>query len=304
MPAIDVFAVGGQSNAVGRGRRSRSPRPERGTAIEYRHTTDSLADPLRDPVLGNGDAADTGSAWPAFAIEYHERVGRPVGIVGAARGSTAQSSRAGGRPGDWDGGALDEDLIRLAEDALAAFEAAGYDPTFRGVLWHQGERDAMEIDRGSATRRDYRRALEGMIARYRDAFGAGMPVWLFELGRRASGDTSGFRAVREAQREVVREQSRTYLVSDKQASFPERGLQENELHYAQAGYDEMGRVGARNVAARVDGESFQAKRSAGRRVDAYTGAPGEPVMSLDDGRLSVHDGETPGGNDLAREDER
>lgn len=309
MVEYDLFAVGGQSNAVGRGDSTGSPDPSAGNAVEYRNDTDDIQDPLNDPVDGNGDAAYTGSAWPAFAVEYYNRLSRPLAIIGAAKGGAAQDASADNGNGNWDdAGSLDNDLITFVNNAINRIEANGDTATFRGILWHQGERDAQEIDSGGISKADYKTALEDMIARFRAEFGTDMPFWLFELGHETSagsGDTGGYQAVRAAQQEVSLAQNQTYIVSDKQKDFPEDGLMSDSIHYNQTGYNKMGSVGALNVATRIHSETNELalKRGTETQNGSYTGAEGEPIINTTDNRLVTHDGTTQGGFSHAKESE-
>ena len=79
---IDVFAIAGQSNAVGEGNESSGPAVAAGTAYQFFKGTISSAD---DPVGG----ASTGSAWPQFAISYNAATKRRIGLVPTAVGGTA-----------------------------------------------------------------------------------------------------------------------------------------------------------------------------------------------------------------------
>lgn len=247
--AIDLFLVGGQSNAVGRGNAAESPSVLSGVGVEYVNATDTIIDPLDDPVQGNNDAADTGSAWPAFLNEYNNLSGRNIAIVGAARGGSAQNADADEGSGNWDSsGSLQDDAVMAINNAISKLEGEGYDVNFRGVLWHQGDRDAQEIDAGGIAKSDYKTAFENMITSFRDDLNMpNMPFWVFELGQLDSGDTSGFQDVRDAQNEVALSDVNTSIVSDIQKNFPSENKMSDEIHYDQTGYNEMGEQGATNI---------------------------------------------------------
>lgn len=301
---VDLFAVGGQSNAVGRGDSSTSPNPNAGEALEYVYDTDTIVDPLDDPVDGNNDAANTGSAWPKFCVDYYSLLSQPIAIVGAAKGGSAQVAAADSGNGDWDTGSLDEDLISYVNAAISKLEGSGHTVTFRGILWHQGERDAQEIDSSGISKSDYKTALQNMISRFRTEFGSDMPMWIFELGRPNDSDTAGFQDVRAAQREVVLDDQNNYLISDRQKEFPSLGYMADNLHYDQAGLNLMGSAGALNVASRVSPTAiFQAKRGTESQNDSYAGAAGEPTVNETDNRLVIHDGATTGGIPVKKESE-
>lgn len=253
-PDYDLFAIGGQSNAVGLGDSSQSPSPTEGTAVEYDYENDVRNDPLEDPLQHNHDAARTGSAWPRFAVDYHEITGRNIALVGTARGATSQSKAADTGRGTWDNtGTLSNNLMSAVNRAISHFWDEGDTVVFRGILWSQGERDAREIDNGNATKSDYKTALVEMISRYRGEYGSGMPFWIFETGYwDGKGDTVGFQQVRAAQQEVAHSQLSTFMVSDRQKTFPQTENTDGGLHYDQSGYNIMGAVGAMNVATLTD----------------------------------------------------
>ena len=237
----DVFLVAGQSNANGLGD------PDAGSAApeearEYDPETGTFA-PLAEPV-GPGDG---GSAWTAFARAYHDATGRPLVIIstavnGAALHPDADENRAAG---DW---RPDSEYARHAvsavEDCMAALDGA----TFRGVLWHQGESDAIAIDDDHHTLDAYEDAFWALLDYFRHAFGDDTPLYLFQIGRRRDEDTAGWQAVRDAQERFAAADETVHLVFSDAVAFGEDGRMQDIYHYTQAGYDEMGRVGGRAVA--------------------------------------------------------
>lgn len=169
---IDVFLIGGQSNAEGRGDSSLSPVPELGTVFQYYNGSISSGS---DPVGG----AITGSAWPSFGITYYKATGRKVAFVPAAG--------SGYSINDWQsGGTVYPQSITRLNAAIAAFRAAGFTPIFKGVLWSQGETDAQFINASTETAATYQSLLTTMIANYRSTYGSSMPFYIFQTGT-ASG---------------------------------------------------------------------------------------------------------------------
>lgn len=301
MTEFDLFGVGGQSNAAGRGTSANSPDPLAGNAVEYVNDTDTIVDPLDDPV----GSADTGSAWPKFCVDYYANRGVSIAITERASGGTAQAEEIAGVDPHWDnGGGLSSELITYINNAITALENAGHTVNFRGILWHQGERDAQEIDNNNHNKTDYKTALEDMIERYRTEFGDQMPFWIFELGHENTGDTTGYQTVREAQQEVVVQQPYTYMVSDRQKEFPELGYMTDSVHYNQTGLNLMGEVGALNVSSQIELPTIQSKRATTTKNDNYIGDVGEfVVLTDDDNRPVIHDGNTSGGRRVAFADE-
>jgi hypothetical protein len=245
----DLYLAAGQSNMEGIGEVP-GPVPPPGTAREYKPQTNSLVE-LQDPV----GAAKVGSSLPSFAIERAALTGRSAVIVDKAVGGTAQAAAADQGSGNWDAtGKRWGEAVAATDAAIAKLESIGEVPVFRGVLWCQGERDAAAIGEGKITKAVYRAALEAMIARFRAHYGPTMPFYIFRTGRLRSGDPPGFQQVRAAQEEVAEADPYTWIVFRGAVDFPAEGKMnpdpvKGELHYSQAGYNEMGEVGARGVVA-------------------------------------------------------
>lgn len=253
---LDVFLIAGQSNARGRGDKAQSPVPSGGTALQFYNGTISAA---VDPV---GDA-DTGSAWPSFAVTYFNATRRAVAFVPASAGGTAQSAAADTGAGNWDAsGALYANSVTALQTALAAFTAAGYAPQLAGILWCQGEGDAIAINTGTIVAATYQAALAAMIARYRSSFGVALPFYIFKTGTDTTVSDTGYAAVRAAQEAVAAADPFTRIVFGNAAGFAARGMS-NGVHYTQAGYNEMGRVGAASIVAGFGLTGFQALGNGG-----------------------------------------
>jgi len=238
---VDVFLIAGQSNAVGYGTASQSPVPPAGKVLEYYNGTISDA---TDPV-GN---ANTGSAWPAFGIAYYNATGHNIVLVPAAVPSSGQTAASDTGTGNWgaSGTLFDASTDKLGA-AMSALAAAHYAPTFKGVLWDQGENDAMALNEKLATANDYRTALTGMIGRYRARYGSTIPFYIFETGTSPAESDAGYAAVRAVQAQVPASDPYTRVVFQSAVGFPSRGLMKDSYHYTQAGYNEMGTVGAQNI---------------------------------------------------------
>ena len=246
-PPIDVFLVAGQSNAMGRGDAEISPDVPRGFAYEY---TGSDIEPLDDPVgwsFEDTDQAQTGSAWPAFGLGWFF-YGRTCALVPVARKNTAQVDDADSGDGNWDSsGELRYTASDATNEAVAWLSEEGYDPTVRGVVWVQGERDAAAIDQGRISKDDYEEGLAEMIDFYREEIGVHLPFYINQTGRREDHDTGGYRDVREAQAEIASSDADSYLATDFAEEFPDEGLMANQLHYTQKGYDLLGYYSAKAV---------------------------------------------------------
>lgn len=251
---VDVFLIGGQSNAEGTGDPGRAPTVPVGVGYEYRDEGDEIVH-LEEPI-GRGDGA---ASWAAFANEYHERTGRSVVLVSKAVGGSAQHVDAdwyfdGEFVGHWDdGGTLRPTAIEALRSCLGHLETNGWEYELRGVLWHQGETDANSVDECGITVSQYKNAFRRMLSDFRSAFDEPeMGLYLFKIGRQRDGDTEGWREVRAAQDSIATADDAVHVVFDDAVSFAESGNMQDHVHYDQEGYNRMGCDGAVRVAAIID----------------------------------------------------
>lgn len=238
---IDVYLVGGQSNAMGMGNSALSPIPRSGTVLQYYLGNLSAG---TDPI-GN---ASTGSAWPAFGISYNALTGHKICFVPAAVSGSSQVAAANTGQGTWDTTQLlfDTSVARTVA-ALAKLKASGYNPVFRGILWCQGETDAIGINGAIITQADYIAAFQKMIRRYRTAFGQPTPIYIYRIATQTNVSDVGYSQIRDAQVSVATTDSLNQIVFYNSLNFPARGLFIDIYHYSQAGLNEMGTLSARNV---------------------------------------------------------
>lgn len=241
---IDVFGVAGQSNAQGRGTAALAPITLAGLAFEHRGPGDVVT-PALDPFLG----ASTGSAWPAFLDTFTAASGRPACVVPAASGG---SSLVAGTPAPYASwspqGTLRAAATARFTGALTDLTAAGWEPVWRGVLWHQGEQDAQQYPDPAGLQAAYTAALQALGAWFSATVQPG-EVHVLRLGDRA-GYQAGYAAVRAAQDAVGLGDGFTmaYTECDR---FPARGWMRDPLHYAQVGLNHMGTHAARAVATHL-----------------------------------------------------
>src|SRR6185369_5017169 len=216
---IDVFLIGGQSNAQGFSiTATTSPSVPSSSVLQYYNSTISTAN---DPV-GN---ANGGSAWPSFGVVYNAATGRKICFVPAAVGGSSQCAAADIGNGNWDTtGALYTTSITLLNAAIAALTAAAYTPVFRGVLWCQGETDALAIKASTITQATYKAALIAMIARY----------------RATTINGTSYPQIRVAQGQVASADLHTKIAFSNAVDFPDLGLSQSTVHYTQDGYNMMG----------------------------------------------------------------
>lgn len=250
---VDVFLTAGQSDARGKGDSTASPDVASGTAHEF---TGSGLVTLDDPV-GDTTAteANSGSAWPAFAVRYNAATNREVVFVPEAVGGAAMASEADTGNGFWEpgvSGSLYPTAKQHVNDCLTWLSNNGYsNPQFRGVLWHQGETDADQIRDGVITQDQFKTAMQALVDQFHTDFRSDLPFYAAYLGRRQGGAEPNTRKVRGAQKEIVAENDYAIAAFKDCYSFARRGLQQDTWHFTQPGYDEMGRVMASRVAGNV-----------------------------------------------------
>ena len=250
---IDIFLVGGQSNAQGQGDSSTSPTVATNAAFLWDQTPGELVqlqDPVGDNSLG-GEIANDGSAWPSFANKWIELTGRRPMFAYHAKGATTQVEEADiALNGTWDindATPLTDDAVTKINALMAYLTSEGLEYTLRGVLWSQGETDAIRIDDATITKAQYKTELDSMISDFSTNITGTPSFYIFRTGTLEAGDTSGFVDVRAAQDEVAVVRSDTTIVFDNAVNYPAEGKMADSLHYTQAGYNEMGETGAISI---------------------------------------------------------
>ncbi|TIL91707.1 MAG: sialate O-acetylesterase [Mesorhizobium sp.] len=244
-----LFVIGGQSNAVGQG--DSGPTITAGIAKQY--YSSALTDLASDPV-GN---ANTGSAWPAFANKFFNLTGCGMVFVPTAVSGSAQAAAADRGAGHWDvGGVHYGASITKLNAAIAAVEAADLAWQLGGILWIQGEADAIEITTGTITDSVYYSALDAMVTRFEsDTDTPFLPFLMAMTGQEDDGDPSGWPLVRAKQREFVKARANAFLAFTGAKNFAARSLMPDTYHYTQPGYDEMGEAMAVVAAAVCPGRA-------------------------------------------------
>lgn len=254
MSSIDVFIIAGQSNAVGEGKKDLSPKV---TSSKVLQVYNNVITDANDPV---GNAQD-GSAWPAFGNEYHALSGRSIAFIPTATGGSGLSPYADLGTGHWSYhtfyGQIDllGNAIEKTKEALDLLSQSAFTPELKGVLWSQGENEAVNMTMGSnLTQQDYETQLGGVIKRFREHLGDELPFYIFKTGTDTRLDQKrnilcpdhlGYAVIRAAQDNVAATTPRTKIVYADAYTFGERGWLSDGLHYSQEGYNEMGRMGAR-----------------------------------------------------------
>ena len=263
-----LFLVAGQSNAVGVGNADSSGIYSDPLCFEYK-TTDDQLHILKDPVGYNTatedfQAAVTGSAWPAFAYSYHHLTGDSVIIVQAAKGATACHPAADAGAGNW------SDSYHLFSQAIAKARAA---ETFTGIplsgiIWLQGESDAIAIQQDKITQCQYESAFQDLIQRFRNSLRCDLPFYIIQTGLYLTVSDTGFWQVRNMQKLVDDKDPLAFVVDSTTYRFRSAGLMRSDsIHYCQSALNEMGISVAENI---IDIERHV-------KLDTCYTAPAQPV---------------------------
>jgi hypothetical protein len=295
--AWKMYMISGQSNASGYCTDSSwSGEAVEGTAFEYRYrrveyTRDTLTHaildsavlwvdtlvPLDDP-MGRASPgfsrSNTGSMAPRFCERYYQLTGDSLIMIHTARMATGLHTKSG-TPKRW----LSQDhdttmLLPLCMNIVnAAMAKAGR--SLDGILWCQGEADAVAINRDTLTQAEYKSALIAFIDTFRVLLSnPKLPFYVIQTGtlnRDCNGGDSalydtlafgrdstdyGFAKVREAQTQVCADDTFTVMVHNRAVEFaeytdttktPPDCFMWDTWHYSNLGQREIGWVSAENI---------------------------------------------------------
>lgn len=237
---IYLFELGGQSNSIGwGGTNSLAPTPIAGT---WQWTSNNGVRPLDLTYNPIGGEYFGNSIIPQFANTYRTLTGRDVGFVmGVDLGSVTQTAAADVGKGNFDvTGTLRAPMVSRYLQAKTNFQAAGYTVIMSGILWMQGDTDALSIPTGVITQQDYITAATNMIAYYRANLGADLPFYFIRIGVNTNFSDVGPNAIRDAQEIIVASDPRSRMVYRDTDKFLEYGWLTDYVHYNQTGLNAAG----------------------------------------------------------------
>lgn len=255
---IDVFVIGGQSNATGHG--TGGPAIPSGIALKY--FNDTLSSATGDPI------GSTGTAWPAFARRWYSITGRKICFVPAAVSGSALLPAAAAGFGDWSSsGSLFSAMTDKVTDAMSALSLAGWEPSFRGMLWSQGEAEAVAMSLGKVTAASYKAALENLVDRFVAAFPLSN-LFIIQTGNRKNVSSAPYETVRSIQEGVAASKENAAVVHMTAYEFVGLGwlAPGSDIHWSQTGLNHVGKHSAEAIAS---GACFQKQwlRSVGVKGD-------------------------------------
>ncbi len=219
---ITSFLIAGQSNMAGRGNLWEIPPFENPLCFMLRM---GRWQPMSEPV--NADRAGSGVGLSSkFAVEFADLYKKEVGIIPCADGGTAISQ--------WQPGEV------LFDHAVMMTRLAMRTSSFGGILWHQGENDAVD----STPLDEYERMLINTLTSLRRELGAeDLPIIMGDISYNINLTYHGW-----ATEDVVRKYNDIiYKVSEilpccAVASVEGLAIKpEDGIHFTSASYQELGR---------------------------------------------------------------
>lgn len=234
-PGEDIFIIAGESNPEGRGASGESPTVPAGQGYAFTDLNTKVH--LSDPVGG----ANTGSAWPAFAISYYNISKRVPIILECARGSAVITNIPNINSFNYsnDAGSLYHTSITRTDDCLAAH------PNIvrpMGTIWNAGVNDAAYMDANpSYTKAIVKAGFYNLIDRYKAKY-VNTPFYIIKTFRYEVGYTAGCIALNEIQDEAAADYSHVHICYSATNTFTVANgkMKLDETHYAQPGLNEIG----------------------------------------------------------------
>jgi len=191
---------------------------------------------IADPVGG----ATSGSAWPSLAQKWHDLTGRRAVVFEAAFGGSGLIAGVGGTT-NWTTGVQRTVAAGLSTDAQTWITARGLTLGKCYVVWAQGEQDAIAINGTTITGAIYETSLATLF----DYLDANIPqvdgFLISSLGKLVDGTfDAGHTEIRGAQVNVATARADTHIAFDRAQYFVAESKMIDNVHYNQAGLNEMG----------------------------------------------------------------
>ncbi len=262
---INVFFLGGQSNAQGAGMASDLPAklqaPQEDVAFYY-----LCFFGMKDCLTTLRPVSNSSKAPPSFGPEitfgremadYYAPSGEKVAVLKVAAGGSNlfHDWRPEGTASSTGDGGLYRQFQTFMGKGLAALKAANPQATLRirGMVWMQGESDGMKIESLPPTaERDYQINLANFIKDIRLTYGKDLP---FVIGRLSTGQTAVDPApgnpklnyIRSAQSAVAAATPKTAIIDTDSCA-----LGVDKLHFNASGQQQLGIAFAKGVQSVLD----------------------------------------------------
>lgn len=240
---IDLVIFMGQSNMSGRGDYTQAPALISGAGYEFRAITNpNTLYPIGEPFgyledNPNGlyePMSKTGSCVTAFVNSYYQNTGVPIVGVAASKGATGIVQWVPGT-------AYFNDALNRYGAARTWLEGNGYKIRHKYMVWLQGEYDAA-VNTPPA---DYVSMLKSIMDEFQK--NGVEKCMVMRIGDTSENDAL-YDTIISTQTELCRTDPDFVLISVQAASFVERGLMRDIVHYTQEGYNIIGEEAGRNMA--------------------------------------------------------
>jgi hypothetical protein len=203
-----------------------------------------------------------------FGIELQERGEHPFAIVKHAIGSTTLAV-------DWHArdGIRYQEMATAVSTAIDEWTSQGYEPRVAGMLWMQGEYDALNANYAAV----YADNLSEFIGAVREDFNS--PAMPFVLGRIVVPTFAYRNAVRAAQAEVAESVPGVVMVDTDGVS-----MKDDQVHFNSQGLLQLGQLFADAMPVRLNGDldgDWDVDLTDLNTVRNNFGATGEPGIDGD-----------------------
>ncbi len=189
--------------------------------------------------------------------------GGPVITVNCAVGGSSMISAAAGAGGTWDlasgSNHWQTTMKARVEAALVAAAANGFSVEDVDFLWVQGEQDAKGYNGTTITDAIYRTKLVALIDQVQADIPNFRKWFVSELGieQTSIGNDADYVLIRAAQANAIADRSTiANMVYDQAKDFRARALMADGDHYTQAGYNELGTIGAQTALVAIGSPSL------------------------------------------------
>jgi len=215
------------------------------TGIAYLWQSGGTIIPVTNNMLG---------PWRPFALHYYKTTGHKILFVQCALGGSSMVKAAQFLTGTWDirpgnRGTLYDSATAMIDSALVIAKQYGYSPRLTGILWIQGEQDAVWM--GSLeTSSDYYNALSYMVQTGLHTKYVNVPFYMWRTGVRIGATDLTHSAVIRQQQEIFEKaDTLTKIVFRDLNQFTyANGLLRDSVHPSAFGNELAGYWGAKEVA--------------------------------------------------------
>lgn len=254
---IDVYLVGGQSNATGQGYLKNLPGDFIiDTSVIIFHSglphLNSGKPPLTWlPLRQASESPDRFGPEIGFGIRVHQLYSeRNIGIIKHAHSGTNlyQEWWPGDKNDTAEWGDQFKNFVFTVELGLKALKKLGYKPKIKAMLWQQGEADA---DKGGEIARAYGKNLSYFISRIRERFNTPDLLFIYGYVYPPPNKSEGIEAVRKAQKDIDQNSGSAIAVRrahviytddlNHRADDPNSPYPNDHIHFGTAGMLELGK---------------------------------------------------------------